>query len=194
MNKIATVVFGGSFDPVHVGHLALAREVCRQGLAREVWFMVSPLNPHKEGVRLAPEEARLRMVELATADDDCIKACDFEFSLPRPSYTVNTLAALRSAYLDREFILLIGADNWEKFHKWYKWEEILAHHRIIVYPRGTEQRPLLPSGVIWLSSPLHDVSSTQVREAVAAGADASSMVTPRVYEYIKENNLYRTEK
>lgn len=190
MNKTATVIFGGSFDPVHNGHLALAQEVCRKGLAQEVWFMVSPLNPHKEGADLTPEECRLHMVELATADDERLKACDFEFSMPRPSYTVNTLAALRNLHPTREFILLIGADNWEKFHKWYKWEEILAHHKIIVYPRGDMSQPSLPQGVVWLSSVLHDVSSTQVREAVTAGDDASSMLAPQVYEYIKEKNLY----
>lgn len=190
MNKTVTVIFGGSFDPVHNGHLALAQEVCRKGLAQEVWFMVSPLNPHKEGADLTPEECRLHMVELATADDERLKACDFEFSMPRPSYTVNTLAALRNLHPTREFILLIGADNWEKFHKWYKWEEILAHHKIIVYPRGDMSQPSLPQGVVWLSSVLHDVSSTQVREAVAAGDDASSMLAPQVYEYIKEKNLY----
>ena len=190
MSKIPTVIFGGSFDPVHIGHLALAREVCDRGLACEVWFMVSPQNPHKTDMRLTPEEVRLRMVQLATAGDSRLKACDFEFSLPRPSYTVHTLEALRCAYPSREFILLIGADNWENFHKWYRWEDILAHHRIIVYPRGSEEQPPLPQRVQWLRSALYDVSSTQVREAVAAGIDASAMLAPQVYEYIKEQKLY----
>lgn len=190
MSKIPTVIFGGSFDPVHIGHLALAREVCDRGLACEVWFMVSPQNPHKTDMRLTPEEVRLRMVQLATAGDSRLKACDFEFSLPRPSYTVHTLEALRCAYPSREFILLIGADNWENFHKWYRWEDILAHHRIIVYPRGSEEQPSLPQRVQWLRSALYDVSSTQVREAVAAGIDASAMLAPQVYEYIKEQKLY----
>lgn len=190
MSKIPTVIFGGSFDPVHIGHLALAREVCDRGLACEVWFMVSPQNPHKTDMRLTPEEVRLRMVQLATAGDSRLKACDFEFSLPRPSYTVHTLEALRCAYPSREFILLIGADNWENFHKWYRWEDILAHHRIIVYPRGSEEQPSLPQRVQWLRSALYDVSSTQVREAVAAGIDASAMLAPQVYEYIREQKLY----
>lgn len=193
MNRISTVIFGGSFDPVHTGHLALAREVCGRGLAQEVWFMVSPQNPHKADVRLTPEDARLRMVQLATAGDSRLVACDFEFSLPRPSYTVHTLEALRSAYPSREFILLIGADNWVKFHKWYKWQEILANHRIIVYPRGREKQPPLPQGVMWLSAALHDVSSTLVRRAVAAGIDASEMVTPQVWQYIMDNKLYTIE-
>lgn len=194
MNKIPTVVFGGSFDPVHNGHLALAHEVRRRGLAREVWFMVSPLNPHKEGARLTPEECRLRMVELATEGSEGLKACNFEFSLPRPSYTINTLNALCEAYPSREFILLIGADNWEKFHKWYKWEEILAKYKIIVYPRGCEEQPpVLPQGVVWLSSALYDVSSTQVRQIVAAGGDASALLSPQVCQYIKNNKLYTEE-
>lgn len=194
MNKISTVIFGGSFDPVHIGHIALAQTVCDSGLGQEVWFMVSPQNPHKVGAQLAPEDLRLHMVELATAGDNRLKASDFEFSLPRPSYTVNTLEALRKAYPMREFILLIGADNWEKFHKWHRWNEILANHKVIVYPRGSERQPSLPRGVLWLPAALHNVSSTQVREAVAAGVDVSHMLTPEVYEYIKDNKMYIIEK
>ena len=117
MSKIKTVVFGGSFDPVHVGHLSLALEVLRAGLAGEVWFMVSPHNPHKEENRLSDENVRLEMVRMAIDGMDGMKACDFEFSLPRPSYTINTLSALEEAYPDREFVLLVGADNWAKFDR-----------------------------------------------------------------------------
>ena len=117
MNKVKTVIFGGSFDPVHVGHLSLASEVCSSGLADEVWFLVSPQNPHKQQSSLSDENVRLQMVCLAVEGNDKFKACDFEFTLPRPSYTINTLKALEENYPDREFILLIGADNWEKFDK-----------------------------------------------------------------------------
>ena len=191
MNKIPTVIFGGSFDPVHNGHLALATEVCRRGLAREVWLMVSPLNPHKAGNNLTDEGLRLRMVQLATEGNAALSACDFEFTLPRPSYTINTFEALEKAYPEREFILLVGADNWEKFHKWYRWEEILERYRLIVYPRGAEEAPALPEGVHWLAAPLHDVSSTIIREAVARGGDISSYVPVAVKMFIEENNLYR---
>ena len=191
MNKKPTVIFGGSFDPVHNGHMSLAAEVCRRGLAAEVWFMVSPLNPHKEGNKITPEEERLEMVRLAVSGDEALVACDFEFSLPRPSYTVNTLSALAAAYPGREFILLIGADNWEKFHKWYKWETILSRYKIIVYPRGNEQEPPLPAGVVWLPAPLYDVSSTMVRDAVVAGKDISYLVPQPVACYIEEKSLYK---
>ena len=191
MSRIPTVIFGGSFDPIHKGHLSLAAEVCRRGLAAEVWFMVSPLNPHKAGNNLTPEELRLRMVQLATEGEPSFAACDFEFNLPRPSYTVNTLAALAEAYPEREFLLLVGADNWEKFHKWYKWEDILAQYKIIVYPRGCEEAPALPANVFWLAAPLHNVSSTMVRDSVARGEDISSFVPAAVQEFIEENNLYK---
>ena len=119
------------------------------------------------------------------------KACDFEFGLPRPSYTVHTLAALEEAYPDREFLLLIGADNWEKFDRWYKADEILARYGIIVYPRGDGSAPQLPENVVWLPAELYDVSSTAVREAVAAGERISGLVTPEVERFIIENELYK---
>ena len=170
--KKRTVVFGGSFDPIHIGHLALAGAVCEHGLADEVWFMVSPQNPHKQDCNLTDEGLRLQMVQLAVKGNPAFKACDFEFTLPRPSYTVHTLAALEQAYPDRDFVLLIGADNWEKFDRWYKGDEILSRYGIIVYPRG-------------------DVSSTMVREAVASGCGISDLVTPVVERFIIENELYK---
>lgn len=191
MTKTRTVIFGGSFDPVHVGHLALARAVCERGLADEVWFMVSPQNPHKQDSRLTDENLRLQMVQLAVQDNPSFKACDFEFALPRPSYTVYTLAALEEAYPDREFLLLIGADNWEKFDRWYKADEILARYGIIVYPRGDGNAPQLPENVVWLQAELYDVSSTAVREAVAAEERISGLVTPEVERFIIENELYK---
>ena len=103
MNKVPTIIFGGSFDPVHVGHLALATEACNRDLASEVWFMLSPLNPHKVGRKITAEDKRLHMLQLAVEGNARFKASDFELSLPRPSYTVNTLMALEEAFPEREF-------------------------------------------------------------------------------------------
>lgn len=189
--KIRTIIFGGSFDPIHVGHTALAAEALRQNLADEVWFMVSPLNPHKQGQQLTPEEKRLAMVQLAIEDEPRFKASDFEFILPRPSYTLHTLQALETAYPERTFLLLIGADNWEKFDRWYRGDLILERYPIIVYPRGNEQQPLLPQGVEWLSSRLYDISSTQIREMVLSDVDIRGVVSQKVAEYIKMNRLYK---
>lgn len=186
-----TVVFGGSFDPVHNGHVALAREIVDRGIAGEVWFMLTPQNPHKQDCRLTDENMRLRMLQMALEDEPRFVACDFEFSLPRPSYTLNTLNALEKAYPGREFVLLVGADNWAKFDKWYKGDEIVERFGLVVYPRGDEDAPSLPPGVVWLNAQLHDISSTQVRSLVASGGDASAFISSKVREYIVENKLYK---
>lgn len=190
MNRTKTVIFGGSFDPVHNGHLALAAEVLEQGLANEVWFMVTPQNPHKQDSGLSDERDRLVMVQLAIEGIEGMKASDFEFQLPRPSYTLNTLRALEKAYPDREFSLLIGADNWEKFDRWYKGDEILAHYGVIIYPRGGETVPQLPSAAVWLPATLHDVSSTMVRGAVASGKSIEDYVPQAVATYIYNRKMY----
>ena len=191
MNKQCVAVFGGSFDPIHNGHLALAGEVISRGLADEVWLMVTPQNPHKQDKILSDERLRFQMAQLAVEGMDGVKACDFEFSLPRPSYTLTTLTALDEAFPDKEFCLLIGADNWEKFDRWYKGDEILSRYGIIVYPRGSEGEPSLPSGVRWLPAKLYDISSTMVRAAVAAGNDITGLVPATVVRFINDNKMYK---
>ena len=101
------------------------------------------------------------------------------------------MSALEDAYPDREFILLVGADNWEKFDKWYRHDEILSRYRIIVYPRNNSEVPVVPEGVVWLPAELHDISSTQIRQLVKSDCSISGMVVPAVEEFIKEKNLYR---
>ncbi len=190
MSKIRTAIFGGSFDPIHCGHVALARAVRDSGLADEVWFLVTPLNPHKQGKTLTDEGERLAMVRLAIAAEQGVAASDFEFHLPRPSYTINTLAALEVAFPGRDFLLLMGADNWQKIDKWYKGDEIVSRFGIIVYPRGAEAAPALPENVKWLQAPLYDISSTEIRCALSAGEDVSQWLHPDVVKYIKEKKLY----
>ena len=191
MNKTRTALFGGSFDPIHLGHVSLGRAVLENGLADEVWFLVTPQNPHKQAMSLTDENERLRMVELALAGEAGLSASDFEFTLPRPSYTINTLDALEKAFPDRDFVLLMGADNWRKIDKWYKSDEILARFGVVVYPRGDEQVPQLPANVKWLSSKLYDISSTEIREALACGDDMSQWLHPDVCAYIKDKGLYK---
>ena len=191
MNKQRVAVFGGSFDPIHNGHLALAGEVVSRGLADEVWLMVTPQNPHKQDKILSDERLRFQMAQLAVEGMDGVKACDFEFSLPRPSYTLTTLTALDEAFPDKEFCMLLGADNWEKFDRWYKGDEILSRYGIIVYPRGSEGEPPLPSGVRWLPAKLYDISSTMVRAAVAAGNDITGLVPATVVRFINDNKMYK---
>jgi nicotinate-nucleotide adenylyltransferase len=188
-------LFGGSFNPIHLGHTALAAYICEQGLVDEVWLLVSPQNPLKQDLTLLDENERLHMARLAVAPYPMLKACDFEFTLPRPSYTYHTLQALRKAYPDCEFSLIIGEDNWNNFHRWYRGEDIARETPIIIYPREVEGKEsstnsLRPMANGQQSPKLLPYSSTEVRDLIASGHDASHMLHPDVAQYIKERQFY----
>ncbi len=185
-------VFGGSFNPVHWGHVRLAEWIVRHGWADEVWLMVSPRNPLKEQVGLLPEAERLDMARLAAGEVAGVRASDFEFSLPRPSYTWRTLEALRAAFPATAFSLIIGADNWQHFDRWARPDYIRAHHKLLVYPRPGYplDASALPDGVDLLGAPVFDVSSTRVRKLLRENGDASRLVPAPVLRYIKERHLY----
>lgn len=186
--RLRTALFGGSFNPVHCGHLALARELLAQDRADEVWFVVSPRNPFKVGQRLAPDKLRLQLVEEALKGEPGMRATDVEFSLPRPSYTWHTLERLWRDYPLREFSLLIGADNWLRFPQWYRGEDIVSRCHITVYPR--EACPVdeasLPPHVSLLHTKLYPVSSTMIRERVAHGLSIEGLVPERIEKLVAE--------
>ena len=190
-------IFGGSFNPIHLGHTALAAYICELRLVDEVWLMVSPLNPLKQDLTLLDEQERLAMARLAVAPYPTLKASDFEFTLPRPSYTYHTLQALRAAYPDYAFSLIIGEDNWQCFHRWYRGEDIAQETSIIVYPRdiegvlrveGKESKVITANSQ--QSPKLLPYSSTEVRSLIVQGKDASHMLHPDVAQYIKEKLFY----
>lgn len=191
-----TGIYGGSFNPIHKGHVQLAETLCHKGVVNEIWFLVSPRNPFKQASKdLLDEHDRLSLARLATAGHPQLHVSDFEFSLPRPSYTVDTLAALRKAYPDRQFALIMGADNWQSFHRWRKPDDILRHHRILVYPRPEfpVDETALPPGVTLLSDVrLMDISSTQLRRSIARGEDASYGLDAAVWQEIQKKGYYRT--
>lgn len=191
-NPIRTGIFGGTFNPIHLGHLALANYLCEENWVDELWFLITPQNPFKQEQTLLDNHLRMKMVEAAIADYPRFKASDFEFTLPRPSYTVTTLQKLSEAYPDREFVLIIGADNWAAFDKWKSPEEILRNHRILVYPRpGYEINPHeLPAQVKAVNTPLLEISSTFIRESIASGKDIRYFLHPEVYRFIKQHQLY----
>ncbi|MBR1593777.1 MAG: guanylate kinase [Alloprevotella sp.] len=178
---VRTALFGGSFNPLHCGHVALAREVLRQGMADEVWLMVSPQNPLKADDGLMAEDVRLALATKALEGETLIRPCDFEFHLPRPSYTWTTLEALRKAYPGREFALLIGGDNAERFDQWAHTDDILRTTRLIVYPRkDTALSPTLKArarqGISLVQAPLLDISSTDIRRRARDGEDLAGLV------------------
>lgn len=191
-NPIRTGIFGGTFNPIHLGHLALANYLCEENWVDELWFLITPQNPFKQEQTLLDNHLRMKMVGAAIADYPRFKASDFEFTLPRPSYTVTTLQKLSETYPDREFVLIIGADNWAAFDKWKSPEEILRNHRILVYPRpGYEINPHeLPAQVKAVNTPLLEISSTFIRESIASGKDIRYFLHPEVYRFIKQHQLY----
>jgi len=165
-SKIKTGIFGGSFNPIHMGHLALANYLCEYNGLDEIWFLVSPHNPLKQQTDLWDDNLRLS----------------------RPSYTIHTLDALHKAYPNREFTLIIGADNWLLFPRWYKAEEILKNHHVMIYPRPnfTIDPTTLPPSVQLADTPLLEVSSTFIRQALAEGRDIRYFLHPAVYERLKK--------
>ncbi len=175
-------LFGGSFDPIHVGHVALAKGILEQCHLDEVWLMVSPQNPLKQQSDLSDDQTRFEMAQLALEDVPGVKACDYEFQLSKPSYTWNTLQHLRKDYPDTAFTLIVGGDNWARFERWYHWKDILRNHRVVVYPRspypGTVELPLI------------DVSSTEIRRRVRVGQSIDGLVPEQVAAYIKKRGLY----
>lgn len=175
MKKVG--IFGGSFNPIHTGHIALAKSLCEKAGLDEVWFMVSPMNPFKKAATdLLDDHLRLEMVEKALEKESQLKACDYEFRLPKPSYTWHTLQAISKDYPECEFTLLIGGDNWAAFDKWYHHDDILAHYPIVVYPRQGSCMGEVPAGVTIVETPLLNISSTEIRECIKTGKSIEGMV------------------
>lgn len=187
--KIA--IFGGSFNPVHIGHAIIAKSVAESGLVDEVWMMVSPENPLKAGKPMLGESERLHLVEKAMRDCKGVKASDFEFSLPRPTYTYRTLCELKSAYPEHKFLLLIGSDNWRLFDKWKDPERILDKFGVIIYqrPDAPAEGPF-PKGVETMEGvPIVMLSSSYIRECLKNGKDIRYLVPEEIYEDIMKMEI-----
>lgn len=179
-------VFGGSFNPIHNGHVALAKAVKRLAGLDEVWFIVSPHNPLKSADGLMPDRLRLKMVAVALEGEDGLKASDYEFRMPRPSYMASTLAGMAKDFPDDEFTLIVGADNWLCFDKWHKYQYILDNFKVAVYPRQgcAVDTGTLPHGVEYYDTGLFNVSSTMVRDLMRDGKTVDGLVSKAVAEYL----------
>lgn len=182
-----TLIFGGSFNPLHNGHVALCRYVLQEQLAEEVWLMVSPQNPLKAASSLAPEALRFRWAQAAEMEVEGVRACNFEFQLPRPSYTYKTLEALRRTFPERRFSLLIGADNWHAFPRWRANEELLRTTDIYVYPRQSYDidAASLPPRVHLTAAPLYPISSTDIRLRAAKGESIAGLLPKSIEEEVR---------
>ncbi len=187
-----TALFFGSFNPIHVGHLIIANTMLQQEGVDELWFVVSPQNPLKERATLLADHHRMQMVRRAIEDNYKMRACDIEMHLPLPSYTAVTLAALGEKYPEREFCLVMGSDNLATFERWRNYEYILEHYRLLVYPRPGTQRCKLATHphVTMVDVPMMDISSSYIRQQIAARKDVRYLLTEPVHKYLTEMHFY----
>ena len=171
IKKLNTGIFSGSFNPVHIGHLALANWLCEFAGLDEVWFVITPHNPLKDRSNLMDDRLRYELVEASIAGYPKFKASDFEFSLPQPTYTIDTLRALEKTYPDRQFHFIMGADNWAFIKRWKESDQLISNYPILVYPRkGYEiQIPSDIPSIRKVDAPLMEISSTFIRESLKAG-------------------------
>lgn len=187
-------IYSGSFNPVHIGHIALADHLVEQDVVDEVWMIRSPHNPFKQIDSLLSDAHRAEMLRLAIEGHEGLKINTIEDHLPKPNYTINTLRALKSQDSNNEFHLIIGADNWAVFDKWREWDSIVRDFHLIVYPRPgfpfPEADDALYPNVMVVDAPQFDISSTEIRERCHRGESIADMVAPEVLDYIKTNKLY----
>lgn len=187
-------LFFGSFNPIHIGHLVIADVMADQTDLDQVWFVVSPLNPFKSSNSLLHEFDRLKMVELAIADNFKFRASDVEFNMPKPSYTSDTLAYLTDKHPEHDFKLIIGEDNLLHFHKWKNHETILDNYGLYVYPRPQVEQSKIKvkhSSIQYVDSPMLDISATFIRKSIRNEHSVQYLLPAPVVEYIRMKKFYQ---
>ncbi len=186
-------LFFGSFNPIHVGHLIIANYMVNHTDLDQVWLVVSPQNPFKKKDSLANDYDRLHLVRLAIEDNPKLRASNIEFDLPKPSYTVDTLAYLKEKHPKKAFVLIMGGDNIATFHKWKNYQHILDHHELYVYNRPNyETGELVKHPKVRLfEAPLMQISASYIRKSIKKGQSIRYLVTEPVFDYLEKSGLYR---
>ena len=199
-------LYFGTFNPIHVGHLVIANHMAEYTDLDEVWLVVTPQNPLKKKTSLLEDYHRLAMVKIAIDDNLKLRASDIEFTLPKPSYTVNTLVYLREKHPDKNFALIMGEDNLRTLHKWKNYEEILTQHKIYVYPRTLTESELEEmnqidsnskaevynhANIVLVDAPVMKVSASFIRKSIQDRKDVRYLLTEPVFKYVQEMNFYR---
>ncbi len=187
-------LFFGSFNPVHVGHLIIGNYMATQTDLQQVWFIVSPQNPLKPKHTLLRDHDRLHLIQLAIGDNLQLRVSDIEFSLPKPSFTIDTLAVLKEKYPAKEFVLIMGGDNLATLPKWKNYELLLRDYQIYVYDRPDFEKGELadhPSVRIYDQVPMMEISATYIRYCLKNGKSIQYLVPDAVYHYLTNNNLYK---
>lgn len=193
MKKVG--LFFGSFNPIHIGHLILANYILENSDMDELWFVVSPHNPFKEKKSLLNQHNRLEMVELAIKNYPKMRASNVEFSLPQPSYTIDTLTYLKEKFPTNSFALMMGEDNLKHLHKWKNAELLIENHQIIVYPRkfNGEQKDseyLQHENIILIDAPIIELSATKIRQMIKENKNVQPMLPPEVFDYLDGSSFY----
>jgi nicotinate-nucleotide adenylyltransferase len=186
-------LFFGSFNPVHNGHMIIAGYMSVFTDLDQVWFVVSPHNPLKLKSTLLQDYHRMSLVKIAIGENRKLKASDIEFKLPKPSFTIHTLAYLFDKFPDQKFVLILGSDNLQSFTKWKNYEQILEQVELYVYPRKDfEKSPLMEHpNVKIIPAPIMEISSSFIRESIKSKKDVRYMLPEKVWEYIDEMNFYK---
>lgn len=188
-------LYFGTFNPIHVGHLIIANHLVENSDLDKIWFVITPHSPFKKKNSLLDNYQRYEMVYRATEPYEKLEPSNIEFNLPQPNYTINTLVHLYEKHPNHEFSLIMGEDNLKSFHKWKKYDVILEHHDIYVYPR-LSKGDFAPrfeghKKIHHISAPIMELSSTFIRSAIKAGKNVRPMLPEHVWEYIDEMNFYR---
>lgn len=187
-------IFGGSFNPIHTGHAIIANHIMQRCYLDQLWLMVSPQNPLKQSHEMASELDRLRMAELVSRRIDGVSTSAFEFQMARPSYTIDTLNALQEKFPDDEFHLVIGADNWALWDRWRNHDEIIARHKLLIYPRlgwDVQIPATVCDRVHLIDAPVIEISSTDIRHLINQGHSCAFYVPADVEQYIIKHQLYQ---
>ncbi|EGD33555.1 nicotinate (nicotinamide) nucleotide adenylyltransferase [Capnocytophaga sp. oral taxon 338] len=195
MNQKKIGLYFGSFNPIHVGHLILANYLVEHNDLDEIWFVVTPQNPFKDKRTLLGNSYRLEMVQLCLKKYEKLCACDIEFYLPQPNYTIDTLIHLEEKYPQHVFSLIMGEDNLKSFHKWKNYEVILNRYSIYVYPRIVEGN--IPEQfkenphIIYVKAPIIEISATAIREDIAKNRNVQPLLSSEVWNYIDKWGFYK---
>ena len=185
-------LYFGSFNPIHIGHLIIANHVLNATDLKKIWFVISPQNPFKQSNSLLNEYDRLHLARLSVESDTRITVSDIEFGLPRPSYTIDTLAYLKEKYPSYEFSVIMGSDSFQNFNKWKNYERIAESHPIYIYKReGFEIQNTFEATTIVLDAPLLQISATNIRQLIKEGKSIRYMVPENVREEIETRRFYK---
>ena len=185
-------LYFGSFNPIHIGHMAIANYMVENTGMNQLWFVISPQNPFKERRALLADHHRLELVERAIGEDERFRATDIEFKMPTPSYTIDTLAWLSEKHPSIEFVIIMGSDGLPAFPKWKNASEIQKNYKRYVYPRpGYPVETSTQINLEVVDAPLIEISSSFIRSAIGEGKDVRHFLPPGVWEYLDEMNFYR---